>query len=472
LPLARDCALAADNEQNRTGFLVMKAKVGLPIFVVVLSMSAVSVHADGYDSSEETRELREQIEQVQRQLARMQQQLAELEAERDEVRREQDEAERRLAEFEEMEERVARVEEAAAEDEEGIDFGGAMRLNYAWRDYDEQNKDRFGDFELELFRVNVSGSVGDVLLDAEWRRYNDFQAIHHAWVGYNFSDELQMRLGISRVPFGILPYPSHSFWFTGNYYLGYEDDYDTGIQFIHKPSEDWTFQYGFFKNPEYANDSRSDRYSFDLVTGGDQHNTETNQINFRAERHLRFSEAANMNLGLSAQAGQIYNRATEEDGERWAIMGHMDSYFGPYNLRLQAMRYEYNPENPAGVSDDFVQKGAFGFPFLMAAQANVYTYSFSRSFDVGWGPISWVNCYNEGTLIDADVSNSDESIQSPRLNLTRFHGVFAPNSRYRARITPARRGRGAKPTKQTQTEDRTPAEQRSAMRWAKRRGPA
>jgi hypothetical protein len=63
-------------------------------------------------------------------------------------------------------------------------------------------------------------------------------------------------------------------------------------------------------------------------------------------------------------------------------------------------------------------------------------------------------------------------VPPPRLNLTRFHGVFAPNSRYRARITPARRGRGAKPTKQTQTEDRTPAEQRSAMRWAKRHGPA
>ncbi|TVQ41685.1 MAG: IS91 family transposase, partial [Wenzhouxiangella sp.] len=52
------------------------------------------------------------------------------------------------------------------------------------------------------------------------------------------------------------------------------------------------------------------------------------------------------------------------------------------------------------------------------------------------------------------------------LNLTRFHGVFAPNSPWRAKITPARRGRGAKPTKPT--EDRTPAEQRSAMRWAKR----
>ncbi|NDY95499.1 hypothetical protein G3I74_07160 [Wenzhouxiangella sp. C33] len=67
-------------------------------------------------------------------------------------------------------------------------------------------------------------------------------------------------------------------------------------------------------------------------------------------------------------------------------------------------------------------------------------------------------------------------VPPPRLNpgsspgqvLTRFHGVFAPNSPHRARITPARRGRGTKPTKSAQTEDRTPAEQRSAMQWAKR----
>ena len=31
----------------------------------------------------------------------------------------------------------------------------------------------------------------------------------------------------------------------------------------------------------------------------------------------------------------------------------------------------------------------------------------------------------------------------PRVNLTRFHGVFAPNSKHRARVTPAKRGRGA-----------------------------
>ncbi len=51
----------------------------------------------------------------------------------------------------------------------------------------------------------------------------------------------------------------------------------------------------------------------------------------------------------------------------------------------------------------------------------------------------------------------------PRVNLTRFHGIFAPNSRYRARITPAGRGRRNKTD-----SDRPAPEKRQAMRWAQR----
>ena len=32
--------------------------------------------------------------------------------------------------------------------------------------------------------------------------------------------------------------------------------------------------------------------------------------------------------------------------------------------------------------------------------------------------------------------------RSPRLNMTRFHSVFAPNSAHRAQVTPAKRGKG------------------------------
>ncbi len=57
-------------------------------------------------------------------------------------------------------------------------------------------------------------------------------------------------------------------------------------------------------------------------------------------------------------------------------------------------------------------------------------------------------------------------IPKPRVNLTRFHGVFAPNSKHRAQVTPAKRGKVKKP--RSLDEDQTPAECRAAMTWAKR----
>ena len=54
-------------------------------------------------------------------------------------------------------------------------------------------------------------------------------------------------------------------------------------------------------------------------------------------------------------------------------------------------------------------------------------------------------------------------IPRPRVNLTRYHGVFAPNSRWRSRITPARRGRRG-PT----DADRPGPKPHAAMTWARR----
>jgi hypothetical protein len=36
-------------------------------------------------------------------------------------------------------------------------------------------------------------------------------------------------------------------------------------------------------------------------------------------------------------------------------------------------------------------------------------------------------------------------VPRPRVNLTRFHGVVAPNNKYRVWVTPARRGKGSAP---------------------------
>ena len=59
-------------------------------------------------------------------------------------------------------------------------------------------------------------------------------------------------------------------------------------------------------------------------------------------------------------------------------------------------------------------------------------------------------------------------VPKPRVNLTRFHGVFAPNSKHRAQVTPGNRGKGSESTTSNDSEDRTPAERRASMTWAQR----
>ena len=56
-------------------------------------------------------------------------------------------------------------------------------------------------------------------------------------------------------------------------------------------------------------------------------------------------------------------------------------------------------------------------------------------------------------------------VPKPRVNLTRFHGVFAPNSKHRRYVTPARRGKGNPSQSQ---DDKTPEQQHKAMTWAQR----
>ena len=62
-------------------------------------------------------------------------------------------------------------------------------------------------------------------------------------------------------------------------------------------------------------------------------------------------------------------------------------------------------------------------------------------------------------------------VPKPRVNLTRFHGVFAPNSKHRIQVTPAKQGKKRKKTPSSNTDDwfdKTPEERHHAMSWMQR----
>jgi hypothetical protein len=57
-------------------------------------------------------------------------------------------------------------------------------------------------------------------------------------------------------------------------------------------------------------------------------------------------------------------------------------------------------------------------------------------------------------------------VPKPRVNLTRYHGVLAPNHRWRGLVTPAKRGKGVK--RMSSDDVRSHAERHGAMTWAQR----
>lgn len=61
-------------------------------------------------------------------------------------------------------------------------------------------------------------------------------------------------------------------------------------------------------------------------------------------------------------------------------------------------------------------------------------------------------------------------VPKPRVNLTRFHGVFAPNRKHRVDVTPAKQGKKSAKLQSSQVDwlDKSPAERHRAMTWAQR----
>ena len=134
---------------------------------------------------------------------------------------------------------------AQAESENGVDIGGSLWLNYGDLSWDETNKDRDGNFDFTLFRLDVNARHDDFLFSAQYRWYSFQDVIHHGWIGYDLSPAWQVQLGIMQSPFGIQPYASHSWWFGLPYYMGLEDDYDAGIKAIYSQGP-WNAQFAFF----------------------------------------------------------------------------------------------------------------------------------------------------------------------------------------------------------------------------------
>jgi hypothetical protein len=294
--------------------------------------------------------------------------------------------------------------------EDGIDIGGAVRVNYAYKEYSDSSKDKTGDLTLDMAAIKFNGKKGDWGLSAEYRFTSSTDYIKYGYAYYDINTDWQLQFGINKVPFGNPGFISNSFWFGIPYYLGFEDDHDIGIKAVYE-SNGWQTDLAFYKNPEY-DASENKRYATDLYTGTingtEYNNEETNQLNLRQTYTVKYAEGATT-LGGSVQFGQIYNSKTGNTGDRYAAALHLDSCYNGWNLQLQAMQYEYDA--PDAEDSNKIGVSVVSWQYEIASKGQSYSTNIAKTVDTDWGSLKF---YNDFGLMTPDVEDQryDDSLQN------------------------------------------------------------
>jgi hypothetical protein len=310
--------------------------------------------------------------------------------------------------------------EAESESEDGITIGGAIRSNYNYTSYSDGNKDRDGDFDFDIFRLNFNGEIGEVSLNGEIRFFDYMSAIKYAYVGYQFSQNWEVQAGITKVPFGNSPYNSQNYFFSTNYYLGLEDDFDLGVVFKRSVADSWQLDLAFFKNDELGGvdgyvDNRSDRYSYDIVgsrSPGEGVYDEPNQAlgeynTFSTRLAYHFDQG-----GLSTEVGASALSAGIHDADRrvgdyqaWAL--HTNSQYRNWHLQLQHSEYSYDINQ-----FDRIAVGAYSFYDSIAAEAKSSTLNLAYDWAVKFGPVTALQFYNNYGIVYDKSDNTANTVMN------------------------------------------------------------
>ncbi|MGR6872442.1 hypothetical protein ACU6U9_09070 [Pseudomonas sp. HK3] len=288
---------------------------------------------------------------------------------------------------------------------EKVQITGSYRLNYTVKDWDERQEDRGGDFRFNQINLGAETEKNGVRLSSQYRWYDGLSMVHHIYFATDIGDDSEIQVGITKVPFGILPYESHNDWGDNALVMGFNDDYDAGVKYITQ-RDALNVQVAYFSNGEQS-PSNAERFSADVVSSAGtngQANEEAHQLNFHASYKVGGSE-----FGGSLQLNGLYNNVTKKMGDAWAAAVFLNGKYDAFGVQLQAARYEYNPENQDGVSEDSVQLGAFGTTYLMASEANMYVANFHYDLPYKGGIVDQVRVYTDYNLIDKDESSFDDS---------------------------------------------------------------
>ncbi|RUO23073.1 hypothetical protein CWE09_14070 [Aliidiomarina minuta] len=315
--------------------------------------------------------------------------------------------EERLQQLEERIQELEQEREQAEESEDGISLGGAVRFQYVLADYDEGQKNRGGDLQLDIFRLNLDGQINDVILSAEYRWFEYMEALRHAYFGYNFSDEWQGQVGIIIQPFGVMPYNSHNYFFNSTFYVGLEDNPGSGL-LMKRRSDNWDLDFALILNDELGGAtgdvrSRADSYNYNIVgirlPGEGIYDdpeftaSENNTLMTRIARKWHFDDSM-LELGVSGKFGDVDDGTASVGSQAtWGI--HSVYETGRWEFHAQYARYDYDLD----IENEGIMVGAYAYYDTIPTAADVITANVAYSYPVEWGPVSQLQFYNNHSII-------------------------------------------------------------------------
>lgn len=298
-----------------------------------------------------------------------------------------------------------------------LDIGGALRTNY--RDEHWDTTENNGRFLFDTFRLDVQATYKDLYSDlGYWFQDDGKRSIDRGFVGYRLGANANLQLGAPFKPFGLEPYPQFGWSYHIPFFMGYGVSAGTGLKYSYK-DQDWDLQLGYFPrmlptdirySPEVGRYADLDNNAI-AFTQSRQDNEKHNQFNARVARTFS-NDGWKTEIGASLAAAQLYNATTRDDGDYWAAGIHAVISKGPWTLTTQGIRYEYDPKNPAGVSDDSVLMGGNGLTpaYLIAAKASIV--SLNVGYDIytpRLGPLKKIKLYNDYSRLLKDKRGWDDS---------------------------------------------------------------
>ena len=313
-----------------------------------------------------------------------------------------------------------------------IKVGGAMRVNYAYGAYGNEDSphprgEKIGDVDLEIFRLNADLDYNNIISRLEYRWYDGYSMIHTAWLGYNLGSSGTVKAGVVRVPFGPTAYGiSTSWFFDQHFYVGLADDMDLGITW-NNTFDKLALDVGYFLMPEPQLISygslASSRYSYDIVRweekadakgtvewgAGENGFDEQHQFNVRAIYALENIADVGVSLQYGLLAGT--NVGQDDSGNHYALSAHIKNSFADFTLYSQFSYYAHNitDKTPWGTGD-LIPMGAYDFAWPIASTGLIPGLSL-RYGGIDTSSISWVDSvtpyaewstilkYNASTLV-------------------------------------------------------------------------